>query len=102
MNMIEKLGIEPIELIPYCDDCVRCDTRYTYLTFEEDDVRNLEGLRNEMLEALIELIDYQINMTQDLLDDCSCELCELAKEKISVIEKATGKTWEEIKELNND
>ena len=88
--MIEKLGITPLE-------------RYYNPLLEQDiwssfEIRDLESKRNEMLEALIGdigLYDAVIE-TMPLKNEA---LKMLRQERISIIEKATGKTWEEIKEI---
>ena len=57
--------------------------------------RNLIAMAPEMLEALIEfVIDVEISYGSKKED-----FLKNTKPVINLIEKATGKTWEEIKEL---
>ncbi len=83
MNMIEKLGITPIDL----DDYENVDHAIG------KPIRELEQQRNEMLEALIEVIKTDLDYNG---------YSYMFPELIPIVEKATGKTWEEIKELIND
>ena len=83
---IETLGIKPLiaHMIP--------STQYGMISsFELEDVRKLEQQRNDLLEALIEMV---IDVGHDIP-----EALILHTEEVSIIEKATGKSWEEIKEL---
>ena len=82
MNIIEKLGIRSVSAHPVHKD------GYTFFSFQE--VRELEQQRNEMLEALIEVRE------NDYLTEGAKWFYE------GIIKRATGKTWEEIKELLNE
>lgn len=85
--MIEKLGITPLEP----NESARTP-KYTclYKTFSTEQVREVEQQRDEMLEALIVICSENINY------ETRHALGRIA------VEKATGKSWEEIKEINND
>ena len=84
MTIIEKLGIEPIK---------ECSM---YTTFghdngewvEETKVRKLENQRNDLLEALI--------WTAKQIED---EEFMRPPKIINPIERATNRSWEQIKEL---
>ena len=80
MNIIEKLGISPIKRKYYFFSTNR--------HFDIDEVRKLEQQRNEMLEALIE---------RSLSEDKKYGIRNWSL--VEAIEKATGKTWQQIKEL---
>ncbi len=60
---------------------------YPYNSMNEKDWR-LQAAAPEMLEALIERAASEEQ-----------EFCGVCVEEVAIIEKATGKTWEEIKEL---
>ena len=77
MNIIEKLGITPLP-------CYGTGKKWIFDLWE---VKALEEQRNEMLEALIK-VTILSNTKHDYV--------------VTAIEKATGKTWTEIKELIND
>ena len=88
MNIIEKLGIQPI---PFFEaDCLKS---YTLVCLDEH-VRDLEQQRNEMLEALIVLEKH--------VEDSGLELYD--RSGVKAIEKADPqhRTWQEIKELLHD
>jgi len=80
-GIIEKLRIKPLKAYygeqsrPYCN---------------EKEVRELEQQRNELLEALIyrtlETEKHQLKYSKEW------------NRNIEIIEKVTGKTWEEIQE----
>lgn len=98
MNIIERLCIEPIKSIP-------CSL-YKVTPFNLNEVREVEQQRNELLEALIDLTnskyhdDYYACRVNGWSEKESKEKALLyIKEYTDIIEKATGKTWEEIKEL---
>ncbi len=91
MNMIEKLGITPIDL----DDYENVDHAIG------KPIRELEQQRNEMLEALIKI--YNSVYVNQFGDYCITSDFQDAFEIIGpLIQKATDKTWQEIKELIND
>ena len=81
-GIIEKLGITPIEGIP--------SGPFGIPVFDMDEVREVEQQRNEMLEALI---DSVIESKEASYSDIPWRYF------IQIIEKDTGKTWEEIKSL---
>ena len=85
MNIIEKLGIMPIER--------NSIGPFRMLMCDSEEVQEVEQQNRDMLKALINILklweegayspDWMIKDTQIT----------------TVIEKATGKSWEEIKEL---
>ena len=83
MNIIEKLGIKPIQTL---GSVIGMLGRMALVNLSE--VRELEQQRNEMLEALIRITTGD-KRNHDL---------EVRYAKL-VIEKAIGKSWEEIKLL---
>jgi len=90
MSIIDKLGITPIQR--HYNKLLDIDL------FSEHEIREIEKQRNEMLEALIK----DILMTED---EGWCEVCQNHSHTIScakriAVEKATGKTLEEICKLN--
>jgi hypothetical protein len=82
MNIIEKLGVK-----------LKSDGRHEFKS--ESIYQSVRNAASEMLEALIE----EINLYYDTFGDVDGDNCEHIQRHISVIEKATGKTWEEIKDL---
>lgn len=106
MGIIEKLGITPIEAIPVCDNPLIMNY------CEEPAVRKLESQRNEMLEALIGIKKHITGMIQGCEEDMRdgvdeagiiAEALQQLYESMNFesIQKATGKSWKEIKELRN-
>jgi hypothetical protein len=106
MGIIENLGIKPINSI------VCTDTGWHSDWCDEDDVREVEQQKNDLLEALIEdILEAEKNWLENWLDAPDCDplttdeeilqKCHKANvKKISIIEKACyPKSWEEIKEL---
>ena len=90
MSIIEKLGITPIEY----------DTSgpFDLTVFDNDEVRELERQRSQMLEALIE----NVLLYYETFGECDGSNCIHIQNQISLIESATGKSWEEIKALMED
>ena len=90
---IEKLGIKPIPKgynAKYIDDPV--------ITVFRKDIEELEQQRNEMLEALIKAARFY----EDILTEGEGLRPYQEKEFSNirmVIEKITGKTWPNIKDL---
>lgn len=85
MNIIEKLGIQPI---PFFEaDCLKS---YTLVCLDEH-VRDLEQQRNKMLEALTDLMQC-IALKGTAINDSKYS---------RLIEKSDPqhRSWEEIKEL---
>lgn len=115
MSIIEKLGIqkapwtgiyftEPIEIISTFENESVCQIGDEDEYFEEmSENRKKECFKNallisaapEMLEALIEdsINSYNTDCNNPMFN------CNPPIKHKKVIEKATGKTWEEIKEL---
>jgi len=90
MNIIEKLGITPIE-----DFLSGTDTSGEFVC-SKDEVRDLEIQRNEMLEALIEIA------TDKSFFNIPGEAQKRVDIARKVLEKATGKSWGQIKGLLNE
>ena len=84
MSIIEKLGISPD--YDFSDIDINA---YPHMVFNVESIIKLKNQRDEMLEALIEVCydRHEYNYFQ--------------LEAVKVIEKATGKSWEEIKERIN-
>lgn len=82
-DIFEKAGITPI--VEFMDD------RGLYVCNSKP-VRELEKQRNEMLEALVDLVSFVEDMMGILTWD------ENLEDPRKIIEKATGLTWEEINE----
>ena len=99
MNIIEKLGIKPIQgFNVYTDDVDDGGGRCCY----ESDVRELEQNYREAIEALIEQTKDSINMYINHYgaSKTTKEIETMHTDVISIIEKAYyPKKWEEIKEL---
>ena len=78
--VIEKLGIKRI--------LAHSTHRDGYTFFDYCEVRDLQIQRDKLLEALIksEIMDEKLHGGNDF-------------DNQKIIEKATGKTWQEIKEL---
>ncbi len=94
--MIEKLGITSIIKES------KSPEEGIKLSMSFKDVRGLEQQRDEVLEALIDMEKDSCEFCDDT--GYQKELCGKCKHAVnkSIIEKATGKTWPEIKELIND
>ena len=92
MNIIEKLGIKPIESHAVRNGFV-CDTAK---------VRIKEKIFNEMLEALIDfkkdMYGMGIDADQEFVDLLESHLLIFTR----LIEKIGAMPWEKIKELYND
>lgn len=88
MNIIEKLGITPIK--------AHCSHHDGDSFFNYQEVRELEKQMNEMLKALIHRVqtDY-IYVQHGEIDFRDIE------SDVKIIEKATGKSWGDIKETLN-
>ena len=110
MSIIEKLGIKPG---PW--RWVECGTGWFYNLIDsndshivsieigdgdpEDKEPLLMATAPELLEALIDVcVDGSCDMCTDW-KECKLSLACTLKVYGHIIEKATGKTWEEIKEL---
>ena len=91
-NIIEKLGIEEIE--QYQENGM-----YYCLAHE---VRELEQQRNDMLEALIEIVQSYISLLKQHhgSDKTTEEIEDLFKPQIRTIEKTADMSWSKIKELS--
>lgn len=84
MNIIEKLGIAPVQVF---DILPEVQARGVHMGYDEYYTDWLEERYCEMLEALIK-------------QESSHSKCNAVSETIvKIIEKATGKTWQEIQEL---
>ncbi len=93
-SIIEKLGIKPIKWKKEIVNCHKCGQAHEMSTFTNGDVTDIEAMRNEMLEALIEI--YKATYSNRTSNPAKM----LAYQKVKdAIEKATGKTWAEIEEL---
>ncbi len=101
MNIIEKLGIKPIQgFNVYTDDVDNGGGRCCY----ESEVREVEQQNAEMLEALIEQTKDSINMYINHYgaSKTTAEIEKMHIDVITIIEKACyPKTWPEIKDLPN-
>ena len=84
MNIIEKLGIKPLEG-DYHEEIG--------FVFATEDIEELEQQRNEMLEALITLYNVQ---------PLDWTIIRELKQAQRAMKSVTGRSWEEIKELLND
>ena len=88
MNIIEKLGIEPI------------DSHNFDQYFDEGEGWEVEQQNAEMLEALIEDTMSVEEVFVDMPNlPFKAEHREKHKSRIRLIEKVADKTWQEIKEL---
>ena len=91
MGIIEKLGIEPIKR--YCPGDGK---NHPIFMCGEKKVREVEQQRNEMLEALINARKY----TEALLKDkYNSKRSVKLPPTDRAIEKITGKSWQQIKEI---
>jgi len=88
MNIIEKLGMRKIER--------RYNPLLNLLHYYEDDIRDVEKQRDEMLEALIDLTLF---IEEEYYMRLSNRKKDYPLDGMNAIESATGKTWAEIKEL---
>ena len=85
-DIIEKLGITPIGR--------KYNKKIWDTVFSQEEVREIEQQRNELLEALIKIHDAQFNHSKSL-----AELNSTIRFTRNLIEKATDMKWQEIKEL---
>jgi hypothetical protein len=90
MNIIEKLGITPIGYI--YGQLHGVEAAYCY----HSNLQIIEQQRNEMLEALIES-NIELEIYHEYHPKTGTG--HFIQRNIKAIEKATGKTWAEIKEL---
>lgn len=103
MNIIEKLCIETPNELKIVGDVWKVYELAGLprphvsndLFFEQGStIKRLLDVRNEMLEALIEdAIDYETGVNEGFISIFYFE------RRKKIIEKATGKSWEEIKEI---
>jgi len=96
MNIIEKLGIEPIER--------KYNKKIWDTVFSQKEVRELEQQNRELLERDIRFfnqLERIVNKYQRLLSKEEFEVANMIYNMYDLTPdlKATGKTWEEIKEL---
>jgi hypothetical protein len=95
--IIEKLGITPgsyvSTIVPCNYNSMTATTKAVFI--ESEKMHRLKEFASEMLEALIK--DSMISYYNDM-DNPMFKGSPRIKNK-NIIEKATGKTWEEIKEL---
>ncbi len=84
-TIIERLGITPLKSYFISGE------EYIY---EADKIRKLESDRNEMLEALI----LMMNESEEILKS-GRRKGKLNPTLINLIQKATNKSWEEIRNL---
>ena len=100
MNIIDKLEIKPIERYDINDMAFNNAIDMVCL---ESEAAELEQQRNEMLEEWIEewqFIEHFLACHADLLPPCIYDDFLIRQHVIEkIIEKATDKTWEEIKDL---
>ena len=95
-NIIEKLGIKPTmvyfagQLNPGTPICL------------DKDVRELEQQRNELLGALIDVTFEQSKILESINVTLMDDIVAKHIHRIEIIEKATGKSWEEVKKIKND
>lgn len=105
-SIIEKLGISPItdvrkvgiheyRLIRYTESD---NQYYTLGEIYRPENANLYASAPEMLEALIEIRGH-LPQLSSLPTRTKTTIGEATKKVVNSIEKATGKSWEEIKEL---
>ena len=84
---IEKLGIKGIERDLATN--IKPSKMWQYIVVDNKDLEELEQQRNDILEALIELIIDRVFSNYPFVE----------KNVIGIIEKATGKSWEDIIQL---
>lgn len=102
-DIIKVLGIRPIKLNTDRYNCFKCGTEFEVSMCSTYKVREKEDLFNELLEALITdtistaiFLESKPNLTfQD-------EAIAKHIARIELIEKSTGKTWDNIKEALDD
>ena len=105
MNIIDKLGIDtPDELRVVSDvwkvfELAGFPTRQIGddLFRDGENIKKILDDKNEMLEALINDIGIY-NVVIEYLENTG-RVESIRKHRIELIEKATGKSWEEIKKL---
>ena len=97
MNIIEKLGIKQIESQLLCVGSIENGGIVDKWIIKENKVRELEQQQNDLLEALIEIIQCD-----EIHYDNEIDYFDYMKSQISIIKNKpifAGKSWREIKEL---
>lgn len=101
MGIIDKLGIEPLSMYSFGGK--------EWITEDHEEFRKIERDRKYLIQAMIISIECHIESYQMFYEkDCMYETalqqirCSDLKDLILVLEEATGKTWEEIKELEKN
>lgn len=101
-SIIEKLGYVPTSLEP-----IHYDGKH--ILIDVDELKEIIRQRDEMLEAMIEVEEFwdEHRFDVDIVDDDGYaeEYNRYSNELdfiYTIIQKATGKTWEEIKELTSE
>ncbi len=102
-KLLEKLGITPEWFGVFSLICNKLSTSKNGVLFKmEDDCTDADFkaalAAPEMLEALIEIQEYLPNLSS-FPKKTETGMGNSVKKTIKAIEKATGKTWDEIKEL---
>lgn len=92
-NIIEKLGIKGLKHTLVSEGFFNSRVYTSFVSFE---VRELEQQRNEMLEISIDTILTEMEMCPNIPEEM---ILAAYSNFVTVIEKATGKSWKEIKEL---
>ena len=86
-----NINIKPIEKV-----AINVNPMYVKV-YRDKDVEELEANYKEAINALKNIIDYEIY--EAISDKCSTldiEV-EIYRKQIAIIEKATGKKWEDLK-----
>lgn len=115
MNIIEKLGISKGHYIsaPKLPEGTCYTGTHHAMFIESKEMEHLKTAAPEMLEALIDIliqrvmIDYSVHTEEfnaiELLSWCESDYIkdryQWVFSIISIIQKATNKSWEEIKEI---
>ncbi len=95
MSIIEKLGVTPVHSFPVAT-IIGNEINVSLSV----DVKKKEKIFNEMLEALIDSVVIAVDIERALGNGLSEFVEDMKTDKrVLAIEKATGKSWEEIKEL---
>ncbi len=89
MSIIEKLEVKEILCIP-CSQ-IKPSEAHNYTAVPHNQLKEREKVYRKLLEALIDVC-------LDLEESCSGR-AEIEDKYDPIIQKATGKSWEEIKEL---